>query len=97
MADFFWLRGMWVFPLLMMIGMFVMAFLVCGRGARHICGHGGGHIRDSGVGRDDSLEILRRRYASGELTKDEFERIREDLRGESIAERNGRAWSRHLA
>jgi putative membrane protein len=30
---------------------------------------------------DDALAITRRRYASGEITREEFERIRDDLTG----------------
>lgn len=37
---------------------------------RHMVGAGGG---------DPALEILRRRYASGELTREEYERMRKDL------------------
>jgi putative membrane protein len=33
------------------------------------------------VEHDDALAIARRRYASGEITREEFERIRDDLAG----------------
>ena len=75
---------MWMFPVAMIIVMLVMAFLVCGRGVRSFCGHSVRGVRDPGP-REDPLEILRRRYAKGEVTKEEFERIRIDLRGESAA------------
>ena len=84
MSDFFWGAGMWMFPAAMIVVMLVMAFLVCGRGIRGLCGHTARHPWD-GDSREDSLEILRRRYAKGEVTKEEFERIRSDLRGESAA------------
>ena len=38
-------------------------------------GGGGGH-----ADQDDPNEILRRRYARGEISRDEFERMRDELR-----------------
>ena len=40
--------------------------------------------RDGGAGREpqrDPLEVAKLRYAKGEISREEFERIREDLRG----------------
>ncbi len=84
MSDFFWGGGLWMFPAAMIVVMLVMAFLVCGRGMRGLCGHGARGVWN-GSPREDPLEILRRRYAKGEVTKEEFERIRSDLRRESAA------------
>jgi putative membrane protein len=80
--GFFWAGGMWVFPLGMLVMMLVMAFLVCGRGARRSCGHAAWGAR-GGAPREEPREILERRYANGEVTKEEFERIKNDLRGGS--------------
>lgn len=45
---------------------------------RSLVGQGPG---DGGAGRGDSaLDIVRRRYASGEISKEEFERMKADLR-----------------
>ena len=83
MSHCFW-GGMWVFPFGMLILMFIMAFLVCGGGARRFFGHATHSFRGGGS-RETPLEILQRRYAMGEITKEEFERIRNDLQGESAA------------
>ena len=83
MSHFFW-GGMWMFPVGMLIVMLIMAFLVCGGGARLFFGHAVRGIRGGGSG-ETPVEILQRRYAMGEITKEEFEQIRNDLRGESAA------------
>jgi putative membrane protein len=82
MTHFFW-GDMWMFPVGMLIVMLIMAFVVCGGGARRLW-HAAYGIR-AGGSRETPLEILQRRYATGEITKEEFERIRNDLRGESAA------------
>jgi putative membrane protein len=38
-----------------------------------------GETRRTRAGNDTSLDILRRRYAAGELSRDEFERMRREL------------------
>ncbi|NIW47940.1 MAG: hypothetical protein GWN30_25290 [Gammaproteobacteria bacterium] len=35
--------------------------------------------RMTGTAEEDPLEVLKRRYASGEISRDEFERIRDDI------------------
>ncbi len=77
LSDVFREWGLW-FPIGMLIVMLVMAFLVCGRGARRFCGPGACGSRGDAQ-REDPAEILRRRYAKGEITREEFERTRRDL------------------
>ncbi len=83
LSDFFREGGLWL-PIGMMIVMLVVALLVCGRGARRFCGPGAFNVRPDAP-REDAVETLRRRYAKGEITKEEFERIGRDLRGDPRA------------
>lgn len=78
--EYFWWGGMWIFPLVMIVVMLVVVYLVFGRRTRPFCGHS-----DHGFGgrssREEPLEILKRRYAQGEITREQFEQIRKDLGG----------------
>jgi len=74
------------FPFGLLIFLFVAFFVVrtifwglgWGRRGWYGYGYGHGHWRYSG----DASEILRRRYASGEITKEQFEQMRKDLEGQ---------------
>lgn len=76
--GFFWYGGMWLFPV---IGIFVMLFViysVFGRGLSRAprfdstCCSANSDV-------DSALDILRTRYAKGEITKAEYDLIRKDL------------------
>ncbi len=85
--------GWWViFPIIFMVFMMIMMFRMMGRGGP-MGMMGGGHRhgandedrasrRSQGDGvnsQETPLEIAQRRYASGELSREEFRRIRDDL------------------
>ncbi len=77
-----WGSGTWfIFPMLMCIGMMVL-MMVMGMG--HMGGHSGGHTAGNG-GRldepptDPALDTLRQRFASGEITRQEYEEQRDLL------------------
>jgi len=77
--EYFWSGGMWIFPLLMLVVMLVVVYLIFGRGGvRPPCSPWSNHHR-GGDPQDHPLEILKRQYASGEISKEEFEEIRKDL------------------
>ena len=69
--DFFWMGGMWIFPIILVVVMIIICYLVFGRG---VC-------NPSWLSRKSKkpLDILKERYAKGEITKEEFDQIKKDL------------------
>ena len=59
--------------LMMLATVACVIFFVLRRGAMPFCG-GGGRERD-----EDPIEVLELRYARGELSRSEFERMKEEL------------------
>jgi putative membrane protein len=80
--DYFWWGPMWFFPMVVPIIMvFVMVFCLY-----FMFGRGGfrppwndDRANSQGGPAESALEILKKRYAKGEITKDEFEQMRRDL------------------
>ncbi len=76
--EYFWHWHVWFFPIVMpifwVVVITVALFLIFGRrGFRRP----GGPNQD----RESALEILKKRYARGEISKDEFERMKRDILG----------------
>jgi putative membrane protein len=83
---YFWESGMWIFPT---IGCIIMIFIMmifcrgCFTGSycqfpwyRHW--DRDRHTKDSNYS-ESALEILNRRYASGEIAKEEYEQMKKDI------------------
>jgi len=75
----FWMGGMWIFPLIMLVVILLFIFLVFGRGGCRPFWY----YHDRNAYREEPketpLEILKKRYAKGEITKAEFEQIKKDI------------------
>jgi len=71
--------GMWIFPLVMIVIMLIF-FVVffCRWGCRPPWGNPNEQHK-TGKNTENALEILKNRYAKGELTKEEFERMKKDI------------------
>ena len=66
---------MWIFPFTFMIICMIFLFAFLFRGPGWFWGH-----RDH-ASRESAREILDRRYAGGELTKEQYEEMKRNLRG----------------
>lgn len=75
----FYFPMFWIFPLFGLIFMLVMMFIMFRRG-RFGCmpfGGGAGHRTDDR--HETPRRILDRRYANGEITKEQYEQMKRDL------------------
>ena len=77
----FWMGGFWIFPvmmvLLILVCIFVLARVFMGRDGQPPCFFDRDKRR--GGPEDAPLEIAKRRYARGEITKEEFEEIKRTI------------------
>jgi putative membrane protein len=68
---------MWIFPVVGLVVFLLVIYLVFTRGLPGGCGFGGHGRWDT---RSPSpLDILKTRYAKGEIGREEFERMKKDL------------------
>lgn len=77
--EHFWWGGMWIFPLAMMILCIGVIYLFFGRG--FVRPPWRDYERRDPVERESetALGILRKRFARGEITKDEFLEMKKEL------------------
>ena len=77
--ECFWMGGMWIFPMIMLVVILIVVYLVFKKG--NITPPWCGSNRYNSIQEDSesALDILKKRYARGEISKDEFEQIRKDI------------------
>lgn len=71
--------GIWIFPMLLCLAMFLLLFLFSGRwGCRSPWRSVGGHQARYGDS-ESASEILNQRYARGEITKEALDQMKKDI------------------
>ena len=72
MGDHMWFSPM-IMPILFLLALVLILYFFFGKGGTRPPGEA------PGQGGDSALDILKKRYARGEITKEEYEQIKKDL------------------
>jgi putative membrane protein len=78
-SGHFWGGGMFIFPLIMLVVVLVIIYMIFGRGDFRLPWQDSSQYLKSGGVSETALDILKKRYARGEISKEEFEQMKKDL------------------
>ena len=74
-----YMGGMWIFPIIGMSVMLICVYLIFGRHGGPSCWGNGSDYQNRPRDSETPIEILKKRYAKGEITKEQFEEMKRDL------------------
>jgi len=78
-TGYFWWDGMWVFPMIMIIICIIVHYLIFGRGGFRPPWQDHDKYQSGTGGLETPLDVFKKRYARGEVTRDEFEQMKKDI------------------
>jgi putative membrane protein len=81
--DYFGWGPMWIFPIvipfIMIFAMIICLYFMFGRGGFRPPWHNDDRPPSQSGASESALDILKKRYAKGEINKEEFEQMRRDI------------------
>ncbi len=78
-SENFGFGGWWIFPVICMIVMFFFFMMFRRGGFRPPWGQNSDRHHNKSKDSEMPIDILKKRYANGEITKEEFDRMKNDL------------------
>lgn len=75
---FFW-GGMWIFPIIMTTIALIVIYFIFGRRGFRTPWQGHENYYNRKMDFETALDILKKRYAKGEITEEEFERMKKTI------------------
>jgi len=73
--------GMWIFPIIGMAVMLICVYLIFGRREGPSCWSNNNDSQDRLRDSETPLDILKKRYARGEITKEQFQEMKKEIEG----------------